>query len=133
MRKLTDFIRAIRPSEISKSLGRPIGNSSRDKATMIQKAEEIEQVATSLGFRVVVLEGKASELVIPVISEEDAKYYSERAWDIIKDGGFEYITTNPFLHQMRDFVQREYALGNEVDLVVEKGKIILRTRTKKID
>lgn len=128
MKKLSDFINGIRPSEISKALDRSIGNSSRDKATMIQRSIEIEEVASLLGFRVVVLEGKASELVIPVISEEDAKYYGERAWDIIKMGGFEYITTNPFLHQMRDFVQREYALGNEVDLVVEKGKIILRTR-----
>lgn len=131
MKKLSDFINGIRPSEISKALSRPIGNSSRDKATMIQRAKEIEEVATSLGFRVVVLEGKVNELVIPVISEEDAKYYGERAWDIIKHGGFEYVTTNEFLHQMKRFVQNEYAFGNEVDLVIEKGKIILRTRFEK--
>lgn len=131
MKKLSDFINGIRPSEISKALGRPIGNSSRDKATMIQRAKEVEEVATSLGFRVLVLEGKVNELVIPVISEEDAKYYGERAWDIINHGGFQYVTTNEFLHQMKRFVQNEYAFGNEVDLVIEKGKIILRTRFEK--
>ena len=116
---------------IALGLNRPIGNSSRDKATMIQRAEEIEKAATSLGFRVIVVEGKASELVIPVISEEDAVYYGERAWGIIKEGGFKYLTTNETLHRMKDFVQQEYALGKTVALVVEKGRVILRSRIKK--
>jgi len=57
----------------------------------------------------------------------DMDYYVERASEIIRNRGFEYLTTNSILHKIRDFVQEA---SEPVFLEVRESELEIKLGTE---
>ena len=65
-----------------------------------------------------------ANIIFQIETPEDMTYYIERAQDIIEKRGFQYLTTNHILHEMRNFVQNT---KDPITIKFRKGELELST------